>query len=105
MWFYVQNTTFYQYSEANNLVIDRRGFNTFIKGMASTFLQKNDSRLRLNTIVTNISYTDDSVTVFNQDGSCIEADYAINTFSCVDTIISPDLLSFFLLSFTNDPFR
>lgn len=51
--------------------------------MASTFLQKNDSRLRLNTIVTNISYTDDSVSVFNHDGSCIEADYAISTFSYV----------------------
>ncbi|KAJ9317231.1 hypothetical protein DTO271D3_2521 [Paecilomyces variotii] len=86
------NTTFYQFSEANNLVIDQRGFNAFIKGMASTFLQKNDSRLRLNTIVTNISYTDDSVSVFNHDGSCIEADYAISTFSL--GVLQHDVITF-----------
>jgi polyamine oxidase len=31
--------------------------------------------------VTNITYHDTGVTIFNEDGSCIEADYAIATFS------------------------
>lgn len=76
-----QNTTFYQYSEANNYVFDSRGFNAFIRGEASTFLTANDPRLMLNTIVTNVSYSDNGVTVYNKDGGCIEADYAICTFS------------------------
>jgi len=75
------NTTFYQFSNANNYVFDSRGFNTFIKGEASTFLKTNDSRLLLNTVVTNISYSDTGVTVYNKDGSCISADHAICTFS------------------------
>lgn len=76
-----QNTTFYQYSPANNYVFDSRGFNAFIKGTAATFLTPNDPRLLLNTIVTNVSYSETGVTVYNQDGSCIDADYAICTFS------------------------
>ncbi|KAK4692806.1 polyamine oxidase, partial [Lecanoromycetidae sp. Uapishka_2] len=75
------NTTFYQYSDANNYVFDSRGFNAFIVGEASTFLKPNDSRLLLNTVVTNVSYSDTGVTVYNKDGSCISADYAICTFS------------------------
>ena len=62
-------------------MFDERGFNAFLMGEASTFLKSNDSRLLLNTIVNNISYTDNSVTVYNKDGSCIDADYAICTFS------------------------
>ena len=76
-----QNTTFYQYSEANNYVFDSRGFNIFIRDEASTFLTANDPRLLLNTIVTNVSYSNEGVTVHNKDGSCVEADYAICTFS------------------------
>ncbi|KAL8721307.1 MAG: hypothetical protein Q9225_001967 [Loekoesia sp. 1 TL-2023] len=72
-----QNATFYQYSDENNFVLDQRGFNAFIKGEASTFLKMNDSRLLLNTAVTNISYDDTGVTVTNEDGSCIQADYAV----------------------------
>ncbi|KAL9100734.1 MAG: hypothetical protein Q9163_003919 [Psora crenata] len=75
------NTTYYQFSGENNYVYDQRGFNTFIKGEASTFLKPNDSRLLLNTVVTNITYTDHGVTVYNKDGGCITADYAICTFS------------------------
>lgn len=75
------NTTFYQYSAENNYVFDERGFNAFIVGEASSFLKVNDSRLLLNTVVTNISYSDNGVTILNQDGSCISADYAICTFS------------------------
>ncbi|KAI9750837.1 MAG: chorismate mutase aro7 [Chaenotheca gracillima] len=75
------NQTFYQYSDENNYVYDQRGFNTFIKGEAATYLKENDPRLLLNTVVTNVSWTDDNVTVYNEDGSCIVADYAICTFS------------------------
>ncbi|KZF24492.1 putative flavin-containing polyamine oxidase [Xylona heveae TC161] len=75
------NTTFYQWSDANNFVVDQRGFNAFIKGEASEFLAKNDSRLRLNTIVKDITYSDSGVTIYNKDGSCVDADYAICTFS------------------------
>ncbi|KAI9821058.1 MAG: hypothetical protein M1827_003791 [Pycnora praestabilis] len=86
------NTTFYQYSDANNYVFDRRGFNQFIKTEAATFLAANDSRLLLNTIVTNITYSDNSVTVYNADGSCIEADYAICTFSL--GVLQNDVVTF-----------
>lgn len=76
-----QNATFYQFSEDNNYVFDQRGYSAFIQGEASTFLTANDSRLLLNTIVTNISYSGTGVTVYSKDGSCIDADYAICTFS------------------------
>lgn len=65
----------------NNYVYDDRGFNIIIKGEAATFLSDNDPRLMLNTIVSGVNYTDKSVTVTTNDGSCIEADYAICTFS------------------------
>ncbi|KAL8687288.1 MAG: hypothetical protein Q9218_006495 [Villophora microphyllina] len=78
---FTPNATFYQYSDQNNYVFDERGFNAFIKGEASTFLKNNDQRLLLNTVVTNITYDGSGVTVHNQDGSCIQADYAICTFS------------------------
>lgn len=60
---------------------DPRGFNTFILGEAATFLTKDDPRLLLNTIVTDITWSNSSVTIENKDGTCIEADYAICTFS------------------------
>ncbi|KAL8834954.1 MAG: hypothetical protein Q9170_003531 [Blastenia crenularia] len=90
------NTTFYQYSDENNLVFDGRGFNAFIKGEASSFLTLDDPRLLLNTVVTNISYDNTSVSIENEDGSCIQAEYAICTFSLgvlqSDTItFEPDL--------------
>ncbi|KAK3696293.1 hypothetical protein LTR37_018029 [Vermiconidia calcicola] len=75
------NSTFYQYSERNNFVFDERGFSAFISGEASTFLEDKDPRLMLNTIVTDIEYSDTGVTVHNKDGSCVEADYVICTFS------------------------
>lgn len=75
------NTTFYQYSSENNYVYDSRGFNAFIKGEASTFLSQNDPRLLLNTTVSKVSYNNSGVTITNTDGSCIEAEYAICTFS------------------------
>lgn len=82
------NTTFYQWSDENNFVIDSRGFNTIVKGEAATFLNctedydcSGDKRLMLDTIVRNITYSDEGVIILNEDGSCIEADFAICTFS------------------------
>ncbi|KAI9847728.1 MAG: hypothetical protein M1837_001976 [Sclerophora amabilis] len=75
------NLTYYQFSEENNYVFDQRGFNTFLKDEASSYLSENDPRLLLNTIVTNITWSDSEVTIHNQDGTCIRADYAICTFS------------------------
>jgi polyamine oxidase len=75
------NTTFYQYSDANNFVFDPRGFSTFISGEAATFLKKNDPRLLLNTIVTSIDHSASGVTIHTKNGGCIAADYAIMTFS------------------------
>jgi polyamine oxidase len=77
----VSNFTFLQFSEENNFVVDQRGHNTWIKGEASEFLEKDDPRLLLNTIVDKISYSKDGVIVTNKDGSCVEADYAVLTFS------------------------
>ncbi|KAF2840913.1 putative flavin-containing polyamine oxidase [Patellaria atrata CBS 101060] len=75
------NSTHYQYSDENNFVHDERGFNYWLQGEASTFLRPNDTRLLLDTIVTNITYNDRGVTVYNEDGSCISAEYALCTFS------------------------
>lgn len=86
------NLTFDQYSDANNFVIDQRGFNAFIKGFASEFLKPNDRRLLLDTTVTSIDWSSDSsvtVQLKKTNGSqssshpppCITAKYAINTFS------------------------
>jgi polyamine oxidase len=88
------NTTFYQYSEENNFVFDPRGFNTFIKGEASTFLTNDtsDPRLKLNTIVTNITYTNTDITIQNSDDTCISAAYAICTFSL--GVLQNDVVTF-----------
>ncbi|KAI9698268.1 MAG: hypothetical protein M1820_007538 [Bogoriella megaspora] len=75
------NTTFYQFSEENNYVFDSRGFNAFIKGEATTFLKADDPRLLLSTVVTNITYNHDSVTVSTSGETCVKASYAICTFS------------------------
>ncbi|KAF2644543.1 polyamine oxidase-like protein [Massarina eburnea CBS 473.64] len=75
------NLTFYQFSDENNFVVDQRGFNYWLKGVTSTFLKPNDTRLLLNTIVTNVEYSSTGVKVTTEDGGCIEADYAICTFS------------------------
>jgi len=81
MKFQNYNTTFYQFSDENNYVFDQRGFNYFIVSEASTFLSLNDTRLHLSKNITSISYTSSGVTVTSTDGSCIQADYAICTFS------------------------
>lgn len=73
--------TFDQFGPNNYLVMDPRGYSAIIEGEAATFLRPNDSRLLLNTQVTNITYSDTGVTISNHDGTCIKADYAICTFS------------------------
>ena len=45
------------------------------------YLKQNDPRLLLNKHITNIAHDNNGVTVYNSDGSCIQADYAITTFS------------------------
>ncbi|KAL9618919.1 MAG: hypothetical protein Q9160_006444 [Pyrenula sp. 1 TL-2023] len=88
------NATFYQFSDENNFVFDPRGFNAFIKGEASTFLQPNDPRLLLNTIVDSITYSPDSVTVQTRNSTCYTARYAIVTFSVGVLQSSPSLVTF-----------
>jgi polyamine oxidase len=88
----VSNFTFLQYSDENNFIIDQRGHNTWIKGEASVFLKPDDPRLLLNTIVTDITYSDDGVTVTNEDGSCIQAEYAVCTFSI--GVLQEDVVTF-----------
>jgi polyamine oxidase len=62
-------------------VWDQRGYNALIIGEAHEFLESNDPRLLLNTTVKAIRYESDGVKIRMKDGSCIEADYAICTFS------------------------
>ncbi|KAK8135635.1 hypothetical protein PG984_003575 [Apiospora sp. TS-2023a] len=77
----VSNFTFLQFSDENNFIVDQRGHNTWLKGEASEFLTKDDPRLRLGTVVERVGYSGEGVIVVNTDGSCIEADYAVITFS------------------------
>ncbi|KHN97325.1 Amine oxidase [Metarhizium album ARSEF 1941] len=75
------NLTFHQFSDQNNLVVDPRGYGHIVQEESRTFLGADDRRLLLGTRVTNITYSDDGVTVHNADGSCVSAAYAICTFS------------------------
>lgn len=79
--FTAENLTYGLFGDSEALIVDSRGYSAIISGEASTFLQENDPRLLLNTIVTNISHSEDRVTVYSDDGSCISAAYAITTFS------------------------
>ena len=75
------NLTFNQFSDENNLVVDPRGYAAIIEGEAATFLADDDDRLLLGAKITNITYSDSGVTVHSDDGACVQADYAICTFS------------------------
>ncbi|KAI0534429.1 putative flavin-containing polyamine oxidase [Xylaria digitata] len=77
----VSNFTFVQFSNENNFVIDQRGHRAWIEGEASTFLSRGDKRLLFNTIVERIEYGQDGVVVTTRNGSCVQADYAVCTFS------------------------
>ncbi|KAE8400591.1 amine oxidase [Aspergillus pseudonomiae] len=78
-----ENLTFNQFGEDNHMVVDPRGYSTIIEREASTFLHKEvqDRRLRLNTQVTDIKYSNKGVKITNSDGSCVSAAYAVCTFS------------------------
>ncbi|KAF4217585.1 hypothetical protein CNMCM8980_003529 [Aspergillus fumigatiaffinis] len=82
-----ENITFQQFGARNELVIDPRGYSAIVNGEAATFLYSEDGdprmdpRVRLQTQVTDIEYSDKGVTIRNSDGSCVEAAYAICTFS------------------------
>lgn len=86
------NLTFYQWSDENNFVLDQRGFNTWLRGTASRFLQPNDPRLLLNTTVSRIAYSNDSVTLHLDDNTCITAAYAVCTASL--GVLQNDLITF-----------
>ncbi|KAF0328705.1 flavin containing amine oxidoreductase [Colletotrichum asianum] len=85
------NTSFQRWADENNLVHDARGFVTFFKEEAKLFLDES-SQLKLKTIVKNITYSSESVTVYNEDGSCITADHAICTFSL--GVLQKEVVSF-----------
>lgn len=89
-----ENLTFNQFSDEENFVWDQRGFNAFIRGEAAEFLNgEDDLRLRLNTVVTSIDYSDDhTVTVHFDDGDCIEAQHVVCTFSV--GVLQNDIVDF-----------
>lgn len=62
-------------------VQDSRGYNHMISREASSFLDPEDARLLLNTVVTVIEYSDRAVFIRTSENTCIAADYAICTFS------------------------
>lgn len=62
-------------------VTDQRGFVFLIEKIAEDFLQKNDSRLKLNSKVKSIIYDDKKVTVLTDNGHNITAKRALITFS------------------------
>jgi polyamine oxidase len=86
------NATYNGFSETSNFSIDQRGFSTWLKFQAAKFLRPNDPRLLFNTVVTEIAYSNTSVTITNQDGSCVEADYAITTVSL--GVLQNDVIQF-----------
>ena len=68
------------YPLGNEFVVDDRGFNHILKEESRTFLEENDPRLMLNTLVTKVTYGDDQVIVHAGE-HVIVADYSICTFS------------------------
>ncbi|KAH8716750.1 polyamine oxidase-like protein [Phaeosphaeriaceae sp. PMI808] len=86
------NLTYYGFSEESNFSIDKRGFKAWLKFQAAKFLKPNDPRLLLNTIVSGIEYSDSGVTITTKNGTCIQADYAINTVSL--GVLQNDVIKF-----------
>lgn len=69
------------FSKSSNFVIDQRGFKSLVQEEAKEFLNKTDSRLLLNHIVTDITYSTEGVQVQTDKNITIQADFAICTFS------------------------
>ncbi|POS72900.1 N1-acetylpolyamine oxidase [Diaporthe helianthi] len=88
------NLTFNQYGQDNNFVVEPRGFNAWLVGEASTFLDLpgNDPRLLLNTTVSRIVHSGSEVTVHLCDGQCISAEHAVCTFSL--GVLQNDIVDF-----------
>lgn len=88
------NLTFNQYGQDNNFVVESRGFNAWLVGEASTFLNLsgNDPRLLLNTTVSRVEHSDSDVTVHLSDGECISAEHAVCTFSL--GVLQNDIVDF-----------
>lgn len=88
------NLTFNQYGQDNNFVVESRGFNAWLVGEASTFLDLpgNDPRLLLNTTVSRIEHSGSDVTVHLSDGECISAEHAVCTFSL--GVLQNDIVDF-----------
>lgn len=86
------NLTYYQFKDEDYFSNDQRGFNTWLKHEAAKFLQPNDRRLLFNTTVKGIEYSDSGVKINNEDGSCVEADYAICTFAL--GVLQEDVVEF-----------
>jgi polyamine oxidase len=62
-------------------VIDQRGFDIVTRHLASEYLKEGDQRLVLDSPVTRITYSNDSVTAHTANNTCYHGDYAICTFS------------------------
>lgn len=70
---------------------DQRGFRIFITEESKSFLEEDDVRLLLDTTVDSITYSADGVVV-STDVGCIQAGYAIVTFSV--GVLQSDRVSF-----------
>ncbi|KAJ8308859.1 hypothetical protein KUTeg_013733 [Tegillarca granosa] len=76
-----QNTYLTHGNEEDILVKDSRGYSHLVRSLLNTFLKEREDRLILNKVVTEISYTNNSVMVRTHDNHTFTADYAIVTFS------------------------
>ncbi|KAL9948668.1 hypothetical protein D7B24_000626 [Verticillium nonalfalfae] len=76
------NETFNRFGDERYLAIEERGLNAFVREQALTFLDGiEDPRLLLNTTVDAIEHSTKGVVVHDRNGGCVEAEYAICTFS------------------------
>jgi polyamine oxidase len=98
---YIQNINSFAYNfegfgdEDNNFVYDERGFRTIIQGQANEITNFED-KILFNQTVTNIVYSENGVNVLTADGTLIEAEFALCTFSIgvlqnTDVVFEPEL--------------
>jgi polyamine oxidase len=98
---YIQNINSFTYNfegfgdENNNFVYDKRGFRTIIQGQADEIPDFED-KILFNQTVTNIFYGENGVNVLTADGTLIEAEFALCTFSIgvlqnTDVVFEPEL--------------
>ncbi|EFJ34103.1 hypothetical protein SELMODRAFT_439136 [Selaginella moellendorffii] len=80
------NPTFHNFGDSNFLVADQRGYSYLVQKLAEEFLDSKDGvitdpRLKLNTVVNNIRYSKNGVTVGTEGGKSYKAKYVIVTVS------------------------